>query len=280
MRNYLTTHGRPIGLLALPGAFLTLFFLLPIAGSVAQSVNFSALDFSNYRRLLEVPVYRAVYWKTFEVALIVSLICVVVGYLCAYYIASLSAKWRSIAIALISFPFMLSVLVRNYVWMLFLQDTGLINRFLMDAGWVEQPLELMYNRFAVIVAMVNMLLPYAVLPILSSLLAIPKELTAASHSLGAGGIRTFIRVTLPLSVPGAAVGTLLTFIVALGFYITPAMLGGTREMMVANLIAFNVREALNWPLAFSLSSSLLASTIIFYMIYRALLPEATVLKAV
>lgn len=280
MRNYLTTHGRTIGLLALPGMFLALFFLLPIAGSVAQSVGFSSLDLSNYRRLLEVPVYRAVYWKTFEVALIVSLICVVVGYLCAYYIASLSAKWRSIAIALISFPFMLSVLVRNYVWMLFLQDTGLINRLLMDAGWVEQPLELMYNRFAVIVAMVNMLLPYAVLPILSSLLAIPKELTAASHSLGANGIRTFLRVTLPLSAPGAAVGTLLTFIVALGFYITPAMLGGTREMMVANLIAFNVREALNWPLAFSLSSSLLAATIIFYMIYRALLPEATVLKSV
>lgn len=280
MRNYLTIHGRTIGLLALPGAFLALFFLLPIAGSVAQSVGFSALDFSNYRRLLEVPVYRAVYWKTFEVALIVSLICVVVGYLCAYYIASLSAKRRSIAIALISFPFMLSVLVRNYVWMLFLQDTGLINRLFMDAGWVEQPLELMYNRFAVIVAMVNMLLPYAILPILSSLLAIPKELTAASHSLGAGGMRTFMRVTLPLSAPGAAVGTLLTFIVALGFYITPAMLGGTREMMVANLIAFNVREALNWPLAFSLSSSLLAATIIFYMIYRALLPEATVLKSV
>ncbi|UWU67973.1 ABC transporter permease [Bradyrhizobium sp. NC92] len=280
MNRYLGSHGATVALMACPAAFLVVFFLLPIAGSVAQSVGSTALDLSNYRRLIEVPLYRSVFLRTFEVALIACVICLIIGYLCAYFIASLDSKRRTIAIALISFPFMLSVLVRNYVWMLLLQDTGLINRLLVDSGWIWQPLELMYNRFAVVVAMVNMLLPYAILPILSSLLAIPQELKAASSSLGASEMRTLIRVTLPLTVPGAAVAALLTFIMGLGFYITPAMLGGTREMMVANLIAFNVKDVLNWSLAFALSTSLLASTLILYMIYRALLPEATVLKAV
>jgi ABC-type spermidine/putrescine transport system permease subunit I len=280
MRSRLGRHSAAAALVALPVIFLALFFVLPLGQSVAQSVNFSAFDLSNYRRLIDVPVYRAVFWRTFEVALYVSLICVVIGYVCAYFIAGLEPKWRMIAMALITFPFMLSVLVRNYVWMLILQDTGLINRLLLEGGWLSRPLELMYNRFAVVVAMTNMLLPYAILPILSGLLAVPQELRAASSSLGAGEWRTFRRVTLPLTVPGVAVGALLTFIVGLGFYITPAMLGGTREMMVSNLIAFNVKEVLNWSLAFSLSTSLLASTLILYMIYRAVIPEATILKAV
>ncbi|WP_027535680.1 ABC transporter permease [Bradyrhizobium sp. WSM3983] len=280
MNRYLRSYGAAVALLAFPAAFLAVFFLLPIAGSIAQSVGSTALDFSHYRRLIEVPLYRSVFLRTLEVALIVCVICLIMGYLCAYFIASLDSKWRTIAIGLISFPFMLSVLVRNYVWTLILQDTGLINRLLVDSGLILLPLELMYNRFAVVVAMVNMLLPYAILPILSSLLAIPLELKTASSSLGASEMRTFIRVTLPLTVPGAAVAALLTFIMGLGFYITPAMLGGTREMMVANLIAFNVKEVLNWSLAFALSTSLLASTLILYMIYRALLPQAVVLKAV
>lgn len=266
---------RTVGTLLLLGApilFLAIFFLVPLFNSVGVSLGLPDFSVATYKRLIDVPVYRAVYWRTIKVAVVVTLVCLALGYPCAYYIASLSSRARAIAVGLIALPFMLSVLVRNFVWMALLQDTGLINRTLIAGGWIEQPLRLMYNELGVVIAMTNMLVPYVIFPVLSALLAIPADLNSASASLGANNMRTFLRVTLPLSAAGTASGALLTFIVGLGFYITPAMLGGTREMMVANLIAFNVRDVLNWPLAFSLSSTLLASTVILFLIYRALLP--------
>ena len=120
-----------------------------------------------------------------------------------------------------------------------------------------RPLHLMYNEFGVVVTMTNMLLPYTILPILTALLAIPPELYNASASLGAGALRTFLRVTLPLSLPGVAAGSLMVFIISLGFFITPALVGGPKQMMISNLIDFNVREVLNWPFAFALADVLL-----------------------
>ena len=266
-------------LLAFPGLFIGIFFIVPLASSVAVSLNLPDISVATYQRLIDVPVYRAVYWRTIKVAFVVTLVCLALGCPCAYYIASLRPRARTVAIALVALPFMLSVLVRNYVWITLLQDTGLINRVLVEGGWMERPVRLMYNEFGVMVAMTNMLVPYMIFPVLSALLAIPSDLNTASASLGAGALRTFIRVTVPLTAAGTAAGALLTFIVGLGFYITPAMLGGTREMMVANMIAFNVRDVLNWPLAFSLSSTLLASTIVFYLIYRALLPSAAAIRS-
>ncbi|MSO76316.1 MAG: ABC transporter permease [Alphaproteobacteria bacterium] len=267
-------------LFGLPALFIATFFVVPLVNSVAVSLGVPEFTLAAYRRLVDVPVYRAVYGRTLRVALIVTLVCVVVGYPCAYYISTLGRRGRIVAIGLIALPFMLSVLVRNYVWMVLLQDTGLVNRLLIGAGWIETPVRLMHNELGVLIAMANMLLPYVIFPVLGALLAIPPELRTASASLGANGARTFWRVTLPLTSAGTAAGALLTFIVGLGFYITPAMMGGAREMMVANLIAFNVRDVLNWTLAFSLSTSLLASTIVLYFAYRALLPRVATLQAI
>jgi ABC-type spermidine/putrescine transport system permease subunit I len=164
-------------------------------------------------------------------------------------------------------PFFLSVLVRNYVWIVLLQRTGLVNKVLLDWGVISAPLDLMYNEFGVLIAMVNMLLPYMIFPVLSALLAIPPELRHASASLGAHPAKTFWRVTLPLSMPGVAAGSLLVFIVSLGFFITPALLGGPRQMMVSNLIEFSVRQVLNWPFAFALANTLLLGTLLLYAIY-------------
>ena len=175
-------------------------------------------------------------------------------------------------------PFFVSVLIRNYVWIVLLQDTGLVNRTLLAAGIVSRPLKLMYNQFGVTVAMVNMLLPYMILPVLSALLAIPPDLGHASRSLGAGVLRTFLRITLPLSLPGVAAGGLLVFIIAIGFFITPALIGGPRQMMVSNLIEFSVRQVLNWPFAFALATVLLVGTLVLYAVYVRLvagrLPQA------
>jgi ABC-type spermidine/putrescine transport system permease subunit I len=268
----------PVVLLAPPLAFLLVIFAFPLARVVWGS--FFAPDFTlaEYRRMLTVPVYGRVFWITLKLSALTTIGCVFLGYPAAYFLSSVSARARQGLLLCVIVPFFLSVLVRNYVWMVLLQRTGLVNRTLLGWGVIGRPLDLMYNEFGVLIAMVNMLLPYMIFPVLSGLLAIPPELTHASASLGAGSARTFWHVTLPLSLPGVAAGGLLVFIVALGFFITPALLGGPRQMMISNLIEFSVRQVLNWPFAFALANTLLVGTLVLYFIYvRALegrLPKA------
>lgn len=266
-------------LLVLPLGFVGIFFVLPLLGAVGTSFDLPGFSIDSYRRLVEVEVYRIVFFKTIRVAFETTLVCLLLGYPTACFVAGLPPRRRALAVGLIALPFMLSVLVRNYVWMALLQDTGIFNNWLRGLGLIERPIRLMYNELGVVIAMVNMLVPYVIFPVLASLLAIPADLPTASASLGAGRFETFVRVTLPLTASGIAAGCLLTFIVALGFYITPAMLGGSGQMMMANLIAFNVKEVLNWPFAFALATSLLASTIVLYYAYRIVAPRGVALKA-
>lgn len=267
-------------LLLVPTLFVVGFFVIPLLYAVGLSFNLPDFSSANYRHLMDSAVYRLVYLKTLKVASITTLACLLLGYPTAYFMSRLSTKARATAIMFVALPFMLSVLVRNYVWMTMLQDTGFINRLLMNFGITDAPLRLMYNELGVLIAMVNMLVPYVIFPVLTSLMAIPPNLKTASASLGAGRLNTFLRITLPLTAAGTAAGCLLTFIIALGFYITPAMLGGPNEMMISSLIAFNVREVLNWPFAFSLATTLLGSTVVLYFAYRAVAPRAVAMKPV
>jgi ABC-type spermidine/putrescine transport system permease subunit I len=217
------------------------------------------------------PVYGRVFWITLKISVLTTVFAALLGYPAAYFLDTVKPRTRQVLLLCVIVPFFLSVLVRNYVWMVLLQRTGLVNRVLSEWGVIGAPLDLMYNELGVLVAMVNMLLPYMIFPILSALLAIPPELRHASASLGAHPAKTFWRVTLPLSMPGVAAGGLLVFIVSLGFFITPALLGGPRQMMVSNLIEFSVRQVLNWPFAFALANTLLIGTLLLYAIYiRAL----------
>jgi ABC-type spermidine/putrescine transport system permease subunit I len=264
----------PVGRLVLLGpplAFLTLVFAIPLARAIWGSVFAPDLTFEYYGRMWRVPVYGRVFWITLEISLLTTVACALLGYPAAYLLASVRPRTRQLLLLCVIVPFFVSVLVRNYVWMVLLQRTGLVNRTLMAWGLTSQPLDLMYNQLGVVLAMVNMLLPYMIFPVLSALLAIPPELTHASQSLGAGPARTFWRVTLPLSLPGVAAGGLLVFIVALGFFITPALLGGPKQMMVSNLIEFSVRQVLNWPFAFALANALLVGTLALYALYVRLL---------
>ena len=258
-------------LLGPPLFFLLLVFAVPLARVVWSS--FFAPDFTleYYRRMWSVPVYGRVFWITLKISALTTLLCVLLGYPAAYFLASVRPATRQLLLLSVIVPFFLSVLVRNYVWMVLLQRTGLVNRTLLGWNVIGHPLELMYNELGVLIAMVNMLLPYMIFPVLSALLAIPSELSHASASLGAGAVRTFWRVTLPLTLPGVAAGGLLVFIVALGFFITPALLGGPKQMMISNLIEFSVRQVLNWPFAFALANTLLCGTLLLYFIYIRLL---------
>ncbi len=254
-------------LLGPPLLFLLIIFALPLVRVVWGSVFAPEFTLQYYQRMWTVPVYGRVFWITLEVSALTTLFCILLGYPAAYVLASVRPTTRQALLLCVIVPFFLSVLVRNYVWMVLLQRTGLVNRTLLDWGLITQPLDLMYDELGVLIAMVNMLLPYVIFPVLSGLLAIPPELRHASASLGAGAARTFWLVTLPLSLPGVAAGGLLVFIVALGFFITPALLGGPKQMMLSNLIEFSVRQVLNWPFAFALANTLLCGTLLLYFIY-------------
>jgi len=258
-------------LLGPPLLFLLIVFAFPLARVIWGS--FFAPDFTlqYYERMWTVPVYGRVFWITLKISALTTLVCILLGYPAAYFLASVRPTTRQVLLLCVIVPFFLSVLVRNYIWMVLLQRTGLVNQLLMGWGVITHPLELMYNELGVLIAMVNMLLPYMIFPVLSALLAIPTDLSHASASLGGGAIRTFWRVTLPLSLPGVAAGGLLVFIVALGFFITPALLGGPKQMMISNLIEFSVRQVLNWPFAFALANTLLWGTLVLYFIYVRLL---------
>ena len=258
-------------LLGPPLAFLLIVFVLPLVRVVWGSMFAPDFTMAFYERMWRTPVYGRVFWITLKISLLTTLFAALLGYPAAYFLATVKPRTRQLLLLCVIVPFFLSVLVRNYVWMVLLQRTGLLNRLLTDWGVIRAPLDLMYNELGVVLAMVNMLLPYMIFPVLSALLAIPAELRHASASLGAHPARTFWRVTLPLSVPGVAAGALLVFIVSLGFFITPALLGGPKQMMVSNLIEFSVRQVLNWPFAFALANTLLIGTLLLYAIYvRAL----------
>jgi ABC-type spermidine/putrescine transport system permease subunit I len=254
-------------LLGPPLAFLLLVFVLPLVRVIWGSVFAPGFTLEFYERMWRTPVYGRVFWITLKISLLTTIFAALLGYPAAFFLASVKPRTRQLLLLCVIVPFFLSVLVRNYVWIVLLQRTGLVNKVLLDWGVISAPLDLMYNEFGVLIAMVNMLLPYTIFPVLSALLAIPPELRHASASLGAHPAETFWRVTLPLSMPGVAAGSLLVFIVSLGFFITPALLGGPRQMMVSNLIEFSVRQVLNWPFAFALANTLLLGTLLLYAIY-------------
>jgi ABC-type spermidine/putrescine transport system permease subunit I len=254
-------------LLGPPLAFLLVIFVVPLVRVIWGSVFAPGFTLEFYERMWRTPVYGRVFWITLKISLLTTVFAALLGYPAAYFLASVKPRTRQVLLLCVIVPFFLSVLVRNYVWMILLQRTGLVNRLLTEWGVISAPLDLMYNELGVLIAMVNMLLPYMIFPVLSALLAIPPDLRQASASLGAHPAKTFWRVTLPLSMPGVAAGGLLVFIVALGFFITPALLGGPKQMMVSNLIEFSVRQVLNWPFAFALANTLLIGTLLLYAMY-------------
>jgi ABC-type spermidine/putrescine transport system permease subunit I len=261
--------GRHTGvpLLAFSVACLGIAFLYPLARIVWGSFFAPEFSLAGYTRIWNVPVYAAVFLVTLRISIFTTVACVLLGYVTAYSISMARPGLRRFLLLLVVVPFILNILVRNYVWIIILQRNGLLNQILRGLG-VGQPIELLHTELGVLIGMVGTLLPYMILSALSSLLTIPEELRLASTSLGGGPLRTFWRVTLPLSLPGAAAGGLIVFIVSLGFFITPALLGGARELMISNLIAFNINQTLNWQMAFSLSGVLLVGTLCLYAAYR------------
>ncbi|RJG41006.1 ABC transporter permease [Mesorhizobium sp. DCY119] len=252
-------------------AVLAAGFLYPIGYLVKLSLFSPGLDFSPYMRVFEQPLYMAVMARTFRVALAVTVASLLLGFPVAFAMARLKGNLALVAAASVFIALWSPVLVRSYAWIVLLQRNGVVNRFITDAGIASEPLKLIYNEAAVIVAMTHVLMPFMILPIFAALRSIPKEYALAARNLGATATSAFIFVTLPLSLPGVFAGCVMCFILALGFYITPALIGGPGTLMMATLIGQQATALLDWPFAAALSTVLLCLTLFFVLIFRKVL---------
>jgi putative spermidine/putrescine transport system permease protein len=251
-RNAATT------MLLLPAAiFLAAWFILPLGQLLLLSFASPTGTFAAYQELIGSEVFRRVFINTLRLAFGVTAICVLLAYPAAYLLTRVRGFWMTIALYCVLVPFWISVLVRTFSWMLLLERNGPVNGWLIWAGLTHQPLPLLFNDFAIYVGMVHVLLPYAILPCYAAMLKVDPRLLQASEGLGASALTTFWRVYLPLTLPGVTAGAVFVFLLALGFYITPALLGGIHNLTAAMLIDNFVNERLVWSLAAAASFILL-----------------------
>ncbi|MCX8995581.1 ABC transporter permease [Rhizobiaceae bacterium BDR2-2] len=218
----------------------------------------------------DAAINQAIFTRTLWISALVTFFCLAVGYPYALLIAATSGWQRQVLLAAVLLPLWTSLLVRTAAWFMLLQDRGLINELLLTLNFINEPLALIFNRTGVVIAMTHVQLPLMVLPIYSVLLTIPKNLMPAAASLGAHPLRAFTRVLLPLSLRGILSGSLLVFMSALGYYITPALIGGAGDQMISYFIAFYATNTANWGMASALGLVLLVITILLYAVYERL----------
>jgi ABC-type spermidine/putrescine transport system permease subunit I len=261
-------------LLAVPVAALLILFVWPLAMLAIRSVTDPSLGLANYREVFSRSAYIRVLLYTLQVGTTVTLLCLVMSYPVAVAMSLARGRWLGLMLALVLIPFWTSAVIRTYSWMVLFQSKGVLNSFLVSVGIIDKPLALMNNSIGVHIGMVHVLMPFMILPLLSSLRSIDPNYMRAAGLLGANPVKAFVHVYLPLSMPGISAGCALVFITALGFYITPALLGGMSNMMIAVLIDQQVNMAVNWGVASALATLLLIVTSVLYFGYERILRRA------
>lgn len=267
-------------LLVLPAmGWLGLFFALPllivVVVSFASRTAYGQVVFQwnleNYLRFLE-PLYLKIFVFTLGTAFVTTLWTFAMGYPVAYTIAMiLPKKWQQAGIILVMIPFWINFLIRSYSWVIILRAQGLVNTFLLHFGFIEKPLGLLYNNTAVLLGMVYGLLPFMVLPIYVSLEQMDKRLLEAASDLGASPFTAFRKITLPLTLPGVAAGSILVFISSLGMFVVPDIMGGAKSSLMGNVIQNQFLAARDWPFGSALSIILaLLSLVMIILYYKAL----------
>jgi putative spermidine/putrescine transport system permease protein len=258
------------GLLLLLPTLLLLFaiFLYPLAVVLSRSFTDPEPGFANYVALWRSPAFRNILINTFEIAAWTTAVCLLLGYPFSYQLARLPKRWAQPLLGLCMIPFFTAILARLYAWTIILGDAGVINSYLIDWGVIQHPLSLLFNRLGVIIGMVHVMLPYMVIVLYSQMVGIDRSLIDAATSLGASPFAGFRRVFLPLSMPGTYAGTLLVFIISLGFFVTPAVLGGGRDVTIATFVRQEI-GVLDWGAATAMSMVLLVVTVgLFFVLDR------------
>lgn len=206
--------------------------------------------------------------RTFKISAIVTLCCLLIGFPLAYWLSTMSARKANMLMILVLVPFWTSILVRVAAWIVLLQSNGLVNSSLMGLGIMDEPLPLLFNRLGVIIAMVHILLPFMILPLYSVMKSVPNTYLRAAVSLGSSPLAAFFRVYVPQTYPGMGAGGLLVFILSIGYYVTPALLGGADDQMLSYYIAQYTNVNVNWGMACALGAVLLTATLVLYALYR------------
>jgi len=272
--------GPVIGLISPTALWLLIFFLAPLVmvflvslgerGNAGQVVYTWTLE--NYARFFGKVGQRYLYLQIFSRSLVIALVntvlCLLVGYPLAYFIARQPASRRNALLLLVMIPFWTNFLVRTYAWMAILRDTGIINNLLLSLGLISQPLPLLYNRGAVILGLFYGYLPFMILPLYASIEKLDFSLVEAAQDLGANALRTFLRVILPLTRPGIVAGSIIVFIPSIGAYVTPDLMGGAKVTMVGNLLQQQFLKVRDWPFGsaagFILMLTVLAATLLYF----------------
>lgn len=218
----------------------------------------------------ESAVYLEAFGRTVWISTLVTLLCLVLAYPVAWRLATLPPERSNLLLLMVIIPFWTSLLVRITAWYVMLQPSGVVNSVLMSLSFVSEPVPLVFNRAGVLIGMTHVLLPYMILAIYSVMKNVPPTYMRAAQSLGAHPVLAFVRVYMPQTLPGVGAGCFLVFVIALGYYITPALLGGAGDEMISQLIAQQTNELLNWGLAGALSVYLIVFTVAFYLIFNRL----------
>lgn len=213
-------------------------------------------------------VFGRILLRTFEISAIVTLWCLLLGYPLAWWLSTLPTRQANVLMILVLVPFWTSILVRVAAWIVLLQSGGLVNGALAAAGLIEQPLALLFNRTGVTIAMVHILLPFMILPLYSVMKSVPPTYLRAAVSLGSPPLAAFFRVYVPQTYPGIGAGALLVFILSIGYYVTPALLGSADDQMLSYYVAQYTNVNVNWGMASALGALLLAATLVLYAVYR------------
>jgi len=246
--------------------YLGAFYAYPVAAMMFRSIHEPSWTAENFLQIFETGVYLHVLWLTVRISLIVTVVSLLLGYPVAYVLARVDRATSNLLMILVLVPFWTSILVRTYAWMVLLGREGIINQFLLWLRVIDQPMRLLNTTFAVYVAMVHVLLPFMILPLYGAMRGIDENLLRAAQGLGAKPSAVFRQVLLPLSLPGVSAGCLLVFVLALGFFITPALVGGPRDLMIAVLIQQQV-DLFNWPFASALAVVLLVAALLIFTVF-------------
>ncbi|HUF55732.1 MAG TPA: ABC transporter permease [Thermohalobaculum sp.] len=252
-----------IFLLSLPGVLIIgVIIFVPVAWLFGLSFleMGGGLSLVHYERLMH-PSYYLTFQTTFELSFLVTAICVLLGYPYAYVMVQATGIWRSLLLVAVLFPFWTSLLVRTYAWLVLLQRRGLINNWLVGSGIVDEPIRLVHNFTGTAIGMVHIMMPFMVLPLYASMRSMDRNLLLAASNLGASPAKAFWQVFVPLTLPGLFAGVILVFVLCLGFYVTPAVLGGGRVMMWSMQIERSIAVYADWGAASALGVILLVVTL-------------------
>jgi len=255
--------------MAIPAViFVGILFVLPIGQFLLGSILDPGFTLKHYRQLADSRAFFVVMQNTLRISVTVTIACLLLGYPVAFRITTLKPRLAAFVLLAIVVSVWISLLVRNYAWMVLLGRQGLLSVALLRLGLIEQNQSYLYNEFAVVLAMTHVLLPFMILPIAAAMRAIDPSLVRAAESMGTRPFGVLRRVILPLSLPGTATGCVLVFVLALGFFVTPAVMGGRGQIMIAMLIEGEVNEQLNWGYAAAHATTLLAATLVIFAAYN------------